>query len=271
MNIFTTLLTQPLANGLILFYNVFGHNMGFAIIFFSIFLIFIMRPLTKPYMESMKKIKALQPQIDKLKKKYGTDKAGFSKAQAELYKQTGVNPAQGCLPMIFQFAILIALFGVFTKALSSDNSIANLNNLLYGPLKFNSDAVLNTKFLWLDVTKPDVFRLSGISFALPGIFVILAAVAQFVSVKITMPFISAEAKIAQKTKSEVDDMQVAMQSSMVYMGPLMTLYFGTQFASGLALYWFIYSFVTAIQQIFVSGWGGLTPFVSRLGFFKSSK
>src|SRR5260221_10549291 len=97
MNIFTLLITQPLANGLILFYNIFGHNLGLAILGFSIFLIFVMRPLTKPYMDSMKKVKEVQPMIDKLKKKYGKDTMGFSKAQAELYKQRRVNPAAGCL------------------------------------------------------------------------------------------------------------------------------------------------------------------------------
>ncbi|MDP1710199.1 MAG: YidC/Oxa1 family membrane protein insertase, partial [bacterium] len=80
MNIFTTLLIQPLTNGLILFYNLLGHNLGTAIIGFSVFLIFVMRPLTKPYMESMKRIKELQPKVDKLKKKYGKDKIAFSKA-----------------------------------------------------------------------------------------------------------------------------------------------------------------------------------------------
>jgi len=74
MNIFTTLITQPLANGLILFYNLLGHNLGFAILGFSMFLIFAMRPLTRPYMDSMKKVKEVQPLIEKLKKKYGDDR-----------------------------------------------------------------------------------------------------------------------------------------------------------------------------------------------------
>ena len=54
-NIFRLLLVQPLTNGLILFYNIFGANLGLAILGFSLFLIYVMRPLTKPYMESMKR------------------------------------------------------------------------------------------------------------------------------------------------------------------------------------------------------------------------
>lgn len=98
MNIFQTLLTQPLANGLILFYRLFGGNLGVAIILFTFLLRIVLNPLTKPYMDSMKKMKDLAPNIEKLKKKYGSDKINFAKAQSELYKQNKINPASGCLP-----------------------------------------------------------------------------------------------------------------------------------------------------------------------------
>lgn len=271
MNIFTVLLVQPLTNGLILFYKVLGQNLGVAILAFSLFLIFIMRPLTKPYLESMKKIKDLQPEIDKLKKKFGGDKMKFSQAQAELYKERKINPAAGCLPYLLQFAVLIALFNVFTTALAPDgNATAKVNNLLYPPLKFTSDQVLNTKFFYLDMSRPDSFKVPGIPFALPGLFLLLATVAQFLSVKITTPYISAEKKVADKTKSDVDNMQVTMQQSMTYTLPLMTLIFGLRFPSGLALYWLVFSIVNVWQQVGMSGWGSLTPFVKRLGLLKSA-
>ncbi len=265
MNIFTVILVQPLANGLILFYKVLGQNLGLAILGFSVALIFALRPLTKPYLESMKKIKELEPQINKLKKKYGSDKMKFSQAQAELYKERKINPAAGCLPYIFQFAILIALFNVFTTALSSNGeTVSKLNNLLYPALKLDASQTLNTKFLYLDVAKPDSFRVPGIPFALPGAILILATVAQFLSVKITAPYISAEEKIAKKTRGEADDMQVAMQQSMTYTLPLMTIFFGLTFPSGLALYWFVFSVVSVWQQVSMSGWGSLSPYVSKL-------
>src|SRR3989344_617028 len=167
MNIFTTLLIQPLTNGLFFFYTFLGQNLGIAILVFSVVLIYALRPLTRPYMDSMKKIKDLAPQVNKLKKKYANDKLGFSKAQAELYKQKGINPAAGCLPYIFQIVILIALFNVFTTSLSpNSDTISKINNLLYSPLKLDQTHALNTKFLYFDVTKPDVFRLPGIPFPL---------------------------------------------------------------------------------------------------------
>jgi YidC/Oxa1 family membrane protein insertase len=269
-NIFTTILVQPLTNGLILFYRVLGQNMGIAILVFSLVLIFLLRPLTKPYMKSMKRIKDMEPQLAKLRKKFGSDKLKMSQAQAELYKQNKINPTAGCLPYILQFIVLIAMFQVFTAALSGqDIASGKLNQLLYAPIKFATDEHINTRFLYLDISKPDTFTIPGIPFGLPGLFLILATVAQFLSVKIMAPYISQEQKIAKKTKSQTDDMQVAMQGSMTYMLPLMTLIFGLRFPSGLALYWLVFSIVNVWQQVSMSGWGSLTPTVnlvkSKLG------
>src|SRR3990172_5802132 len=182
MNIFTTILTQPLGNGLILFYNFFGHNLGLATILFSAFLFLVTRPLSKPQMESMKKIRDIQPLVNKLKKKYGTDKMAFSKAQAELYKQKGINTGAGCIFQILQLVILITFYQVFATSLSNNaESILKLNALLYTPLKIAGEATLNTNFWYLDISKPDVFNIPGVSFALPGLFLILATISQFLS------------------------------------------------------------------------------------------
>lgn len=270
MNIFTVILTQPLTNGLMLFYKLLGGNMGLAILGFSVALIFLLRPLTKPYMESMKRIKDLQPQIDKLKKKYGTDKLKFSQAQAELYKQNKINPAGGCLPYILQIVVLIALFGVFNRVLAGGDGVAaKLNELLYPALKLSENQVINTKFLYLDMSKPDVFRIPGVPFLIPGVILILAAVSQFLSVKITAPYVKEEEKLAAKTKGKEDDMAAAMSKSMTYTMPLMTIFFGISFPSGLALYWFVFSVVNVFQQVQTSGWGGLTPLAKRFHLLKS--
>jgi YidC/Oxa1 family membrane protein insertase len=270
MNIFSIILTQPLANGLILFYNFFGHNLGVATILFSAFLFLITRPLSKPQMESMKKMKDIQPLVDKLKKKYGTDKMAFSKAQAELYKQKGINPGAGCIFQILQLVILITFYQVFATSLSNNTeSIAKLNALLYTPLKIESQSTLNTGFLYLNISKPDLFNIPGIPFGLPGIFLILATVSQFLSIKITAPFVEGEKKVADSTKGGADNMQLAMSSSMMYTVPLMTLYFGYKFPSGLALYWLVFSLGTVWQQVAANGWGSLTPFIRRFGLLKS--
>jgi YidC/Oxa1 family membrane protein insertase len=268
--IFDIILKQPLANGLILFYNIFGHNLGIATILFSSSLFLITRPLNKPQMESMKKIKEVQPLVDKLKAKYGNDKMGFSKAQAELYKQKGINPGAGCIFQILQLVILITFYQVFATSLSNNaNSIIKLNNLLYQPLKIASETTLNTNFWYLNISKPDLFHIPGVPFGLPGLFLILATISQFLSIKITAPFVEEEKKVVKATKSETDNMQLAMTSSMMYTVPLMTLYFGYTFPSGLALYWLVFSIGTVWQQVSTNGWGGLTPFIRRIGLLQS--
>lgn len=244
--------------------------MGVAIIVFSLFLRVVLNPLTKPYMESMKKMKDLAPELEKIKKRHAGDKTKYLKAQADFYKEKGLNPSAGCLPYLLQIVVLIAFFTVFSRTLVPDgNIVESFNKLLYEPLKFSQDETINTRFLYLDVTKPDVFRFPGIPFPVPGPFLIMAALIQLISAKISAPFIETEKKIAKRTKGEGDDLQVAMQSSMTYTFPLMTLLIGINFASGLVLYWLLFSLYQAFQQYQTSGWGGLTPWIKRLGLLKS--
>jgi len=246
--------------------------MGLAIIAFSLFLRVVLSPLTKPYMESMKKMKELAPNLEKLKAKYSGDKVGLAKAQADFYKEKGVNPGAGCLPYLLQIVVLIAFFNVFTRTLSPDGDLASrFNELLYTPLKFAEGVVVNTKFLYFDVTQPDVFRVAGLPFPLPGPVLILAALVQFFSAKMMMPYVEAEKKIAKKTKGATDDLQVAMQSSTIYTFPLFTIIFGISFASGLALYWLMFSLSQAYQQYRSSGWGGMTPWLKKLGLIQSAR
>ena len=200
---FETLLIKPLANGLILFYKILGENLGIAIIGFSLFLRFVLNPLTKPYMKSMQKMKELAPQLEKFKKKFKNDKVKLAQAQAEFYKQNKINPSSGCLPYLLQIVILIAFFNVFTQTLTPDgNPTERFNKLLYEPLMFSQEYEINTRFLYLDVTKPDVFHFSFIPFKLPGPILILAALIQFLSSKLMMPAVKEGSKIAQKTNRD---------------------------------------------------------------------
>jgi len=270
MNIFQILLIQPLANGLFVFYKFLGQNLGVAILAFGLVLRFVLNPLTKPYMASMKKMKDFEPQLAKLREKYKDDKKGLLTAQTEFYKQNKINPGAGCLPYLLQIVVLIALFNVFTTVLKSNTNLTALNKLLYAPLKLAAGQTLNTNFLgYWDVTKPDAYPVAGLPFKLPGLFLIIATLLQFVSAKMMAPVIKEEKKIAKKTEGSTDDMQVAMQSSMTYMFPAMTLIFGLSFPFGLVLYWLLFSLWQVIQQYQTSGWGGLTPWLLKLRLLKS--
>lgn len=186
--------------------------MGVAIIAFSVFLKLALHPLTKTSLENMKKMNDLKPALERLKQKHKGDRTKLMKAQSDFYKEKGFNPGAGCVPQIAQLVVLYAFFAVFNRVLVPGANIAEkLNPLLYEPLKFASSEVVNTHFLYLDITKPDVFNIPGIPFPIPGFFLIASAIAQFVSVKIMAPVISKEKKLAKKTKGDTDDALVASQ------------------------------------------------------------
>lgn len=266
MNIFTTLLTQPLANGLILFYKVLGENMGIAIIAFAVFLRLILTPMTKPYMDSMKKMREFAPQLAKLKKKYKGDNKKFMTAQADFYKQKGINPGAGCLPLILQIVVIGVMISVFSNILSKGTGA--VNELLYAPLKFGSGATINTHFLYMDLAKPDLLKISLLPFAIPGPVLILSAIFQMFSAKMAAPLVEAETKVAKSTKGDSDDIQAAMQSSAIYTFPIITIISGVRFASGIALCWLLFSVYQVIQQYRSMGWGGARPWLIKLHLVK---
>ncbi len=271
MDIFTVLLVQPLTNGLILFYKILFSNMGLAIIGFTVVLKLLLNPLTKPYMQSMKKMKEYAQEIDKIKKKHAGDKQKQTLAVADFYKQKGINPGAGCLPYLLQIVVLIALFNVFSKVLSGDGEVINtINNLLIDPLKLPIGVSLNTQFLYLDVTRPDVINIANFPIALPGPLLFLTAFVQILSAKMMSPYVAKQEKLAKKTPQGADDFSASFQKSSLLMFPIFTLLIGMNFASGLAIYWFMFSAFQMVQQYRTSGWGGLTDWIRKIKVLKST-
>ena len=251
-----TIFYQPLVNALIFFYQLLGQNFGLAIIGLTLFIRGALTPLTLPSLKSAQKLRTLQPELEKLKKKHGKDRQAFAQAQLKFYQEQGVNPAAGCLPQIIQIVILIALFQAFNQVLRADGDIIqNLNQVLYPSLKLAKDTVINTKFTYLNLTQPDTIPFAGFKIfnftldRLPGIFLILAAATQFLSSKLMMPAAKASKAESQKTPGQSDDMAAAMQTQMLYFMPIMTLFIGFRFPSGLVLYWLTFSTFMLVQQL----------------------
>ena len=247
--------------------------MGFAIIGFSLFLRFILNPLTKPYLESIRKIRNLTPELEKLKKKHSQDRVKLAQAQADFYKQKGINPGAGCVPYIIQLIVLVAFFNLFTRTISPNVDIASsFNQFLYKPLKFQEGEKINTSFLYMDITKPDVFSVFNIGqmkLTFPGPILWLATITQFLSSIIMRPYVKKEESVVKKTPQETDDIQVSMQKSMTFIFPLFTLFVGVKVSSGLALYWLVFSLTQFYQQVKAQGWGELASFFRSLGLLKS--
>lgn len=262
MNIWFTLLYQPLVNVLILFYKILWQNLGLAIIAMTVFIRLLLLPVTMPSLKTSKKIKEIKPELDKLKEKYKNEPQKFSQAQLKLYKKHGINPVAGCLPQIIRIVLLIALFQAFRQTLQADGDvIAKVNEVLYSFLRLPEGSGINTRFLYLELTKPDKLTelinlpqegvFNWLREYLPGPLLIGASISQFLYSKNMMGTASVAEEKAKETKETEDDMAASMQKQMLYMMPIMTLLIGLNLPSGLVLYWLVFALVMLIQQLFL--------------------
>ena len=112
-------------------------NFGVSIIIVTILIKIMLLPLTLKQDKSMKEMKKLQPEIEKIKEKYANDKQMLNIKTMELYKEHKVNPLGGCLPLLLQLPILFALFGVLRNGIIPKDS----------------------SFLWLKLSVPDQFYI----------------------------------------------------------------------------------------------------------------
>jgi len=192
-------------------------NYGIVIIIFSIIVKLLVYPLTKKSYTSMKEMQKVQPLLAGLKEKYKSDPQRLNKETMKLYKEHGVNPLGGCLPMLLQFPFLISLFIVFRSTIQ----------------------LRGAEFIpgWVtDLSQPDTLFLLPFSIPFYGdqfnLLPILMAVTMIFQSKMTM--------------------QDPKQKAMVYMMPIFMLLLFNRFPSGLNLYYTLFNLWSIIQQKFIN-------------------
>jgi YidC/Oxa1 family membrane protein insertase len=221
-------LISPLISALLVLYSILGHSFPLAIIVLTVAVRMVTLPLTLPQQRSTRRMNELQPQLKELQKKYAGNKQKLAEEQMALYRQNGVNPLGGCLPLILQLFIMIALYNSITGALA-------LNPLqLLGLAQRVGPSIapllpIDSKFLWLDLGHPDQF------FVLP----ILVVITTYLQQKVMTP-------------ASADPTASATSRQMNIMMPLMFGLFALQFASGLSIY-FIVSNLIGIGQYYLIG------------------
>ena len=256
------LLVHPLMAIALVAYS-FVHDFGLAIILVTVAIRLAVYPLYKTQIRSQRAMQELAPVLNDLKKKYPKDRQRFAEEQMKLYKERGVNPAAGCLPLVLQLPILFALYSALLQlgcglgksgndcpGLSHDEAemiMGFLSSIFTNPVA--SGGFLDTTAHWLPwITRglqhPDPL------FVLP----VIAGAAQLIASVMAMP-----AKPVQS-----DDPNQKMFQSMAYTFPLMTVFLGAQFPSGLTLYWIATTAFQIVQQYFVSGWGQLPKYLPFL-------
>jgi len=221
MSLGAAVIIRPIAEyvmmPLLRFLRMFIPNWGVVILVFSLIIKLALHPLTKTQMTSMRKMQALSPMMEEIRTKYKDDPEKMNQQVLNLYREYGVNPASGCLPLLMQLPILYALFVVFRSSI----------DLRQAPF-----------VAWItDLSIPDV--VVRLPFQIP-LFGIAEISGLALAMGITM-FI--------QQKMTVTDPR---QKAMVWMMPiLMTLMF-TTLPSGLNLYYFTFNLLSIVQQYFVN-------------------
>jgi len=221
---------RPIAEFVLLplfqFINAYIPNYGIVLIIFSIIIKIVVYPLTKSSYQSMKKMQALQPMITELKEKFKDDPQKMNKETMKLYSTYGINPAGGCLPMLLQMPIFVALWGMFQSAI----------DLRQQPFVG-----------WItDLSQPDVIFSLGTKLPLVGIqeisgLAVLMGITTFIQQKMTI--------------------KDPKQQALIYMMPIMLTLLFMSFPSGLNLYYFMFNVLSIAQQYYINHKGGTVELV----------
>ena len=262
-NFFNTVFVIPTLNILVLFYKVFSTlkipgDFGWSIIALTAFVRLILQPFFKQQIETAKKMQDLKPHLDRLSHKHKKDPKTLQSEQMKLYKQAGINPASGCLFMIIQMPIFIALYQTLSLFLLNGNStklVDSINKVLYSPaLRIQT---VNPWFFGFNLALTPAKAGLWYYYLIP----VLTGVLQYLQVSVSQPPSSKTLEVDKNIKGEKKpsfakategkegggDFQKAMNTQMKFIFPFMIGWFSYSLPVGLSLYWNIFSIFTIIQ------------------------
>ncbi len=221
---FGAFMTRPLARYIIAptfeLLARFIPNFGIVILLFSFLVKLVLYPLTKSSYTSMAKMRDVQPEMEAIKEKYADSPQKQQEAMMKMYKERGVNPLGGCLPMLLQYPILVTMWGFFQSTL----------------------VLRQHSFLWAaDLSAPDPILHLPFSIPLYGNFVAGFTLLMGISMIFQM-------KIASPTGTSVS----GQQKMIMYRMPAFFFLFFNRFPSGLSLYYLGFNIFTVMQQRYIN-------------------
>jgi YidC/Oxa1 family membrane protein insertase len=226
MNIFELIFLQPLFNLLVYFYNnVPGNDIGVAIVLVTIVLKLVLLPFTLKMLRAQKALQDLQPKMQVLQSKHKGNKEALGKATMELYKKEKVNPFSSCLPLLIQLPFMFAVFRMFRNGFDPESL-----DMLY-PFIHNPGILNHISLGFMNLAEP----------LIP--LAVLAGAAQFWQ---TSMMTSSKQPKVPGAKDE--GMTAIMNKQMKYIMPVVTVIIGASLPGGLALYWFLFTLLTVLQQ-----------------------
>jgi YidC/Oxa1 family membrane protein insertase len=227
--IYNQVLFLPIFNLLVFVYNaVPGGDFGLAVIVLTIIIRFVFAPLSIKALISQKELNKLQPKIKELQEKYKNDKQALGQATMALYKEHKINPFSGCLPLLIQLPVLLALY----KALSVGFKPESLNALY--PFIHNPGSIKEISFGLINIAKS------------APLLAITAGLLQWVQSKQAMSF------QAPASKNEPESPAFKMSRQMLYFFPIMVIIIAWNLPAGLVIYWVVATIFSIFEQLYIS-------------------
>jgi YidC/Oxa1 family membrane protein insertase len=253
-------IAYPLANIILLLYAYLGQNTIVAIAVLTLIINLAMLPLTLSQQKSSRKMQELQPEMEKLKKKYGKDQERLSQETMKLYKEKGINPAGGCLPLLIQMPIWFGLLGAIRYCIPSTPlelfrfsqhigellpSLAVQIPALVGLVPLQSVFLAGTP-LAMDLGQPPSMAQPW-AYALP----LLVGLTSWLQQKLLSPSTPSTPSSSDGPPSQTELMTKQMQIMM----PLMFMMFTLNYATGLSIYFIISSLIRIAQYYLIKDGG----------------
>ncbi len=234
-----TIFVEPLVFLLEVFHRLFAaahfpYTYGFAIIGVTVLLRLLMLPLTLKSMSSMRKMQELQPEVEKLKKKYKNDQQKLLQEQQRLYQEAGVNPLGGCLPMLIQMPILFGFYYA-VRELAQSGQLVNQGFFWIPDLAFPD---ISKGLSWLWPLPPSVGWDMAIRYLVLPILLVVTQIAT--------------QKLSSTTTSTEDNPQAQMMNQMMWFMSLMFFYITLTVPAALTLYWVTSNVLGIVQQLYVN-------------------
>jgi len=242
------LIINPIVTMLVFLYSTFGNSIVLSIALVTVVIRLATSPLLIQQQRSTRAMQEVQPQLNKMREKYKNDREKLAQEQMKLFRENNINPLGGCLPLVIQLPILLALYRAINAALASTpfELIDLSDRLLFGGL-VDGAIPLNNMWLGMDLTLSPTSN-PVIALAFPA----LVMVTTWLQSRLTLP-------PPKKTGDARQDQTAQMTRTMTTVMPIMFGFFSLSFSVGLSIY-FVVSNVVGIIQYTLMGraeWGRL--------------
>ena len=237
-------------------------NIAIAIVLLTVLLRLLMVPIFRRQTVNTKLMQLVQPDIREIQRKHKGDRMKQQAATAEFYRQRGINPASGCLPLLLTLGLLIPVYSVISQGLTNYDVNHMLNVFGFQLLTLPCDAApvidannhvvnpcLDPIAFGRDWSRADVtFTVAGFGVS---VLAIISALFQLVQSRMALP--------PPNPAGTPDEPQIRVQRQMAYFLPFISILWGTLLPAGLFLYWIFGTILAIIQQYLILGWGGTFP------------